>query len=208
MNFRDQKLLLLLIYPDIVKNYSEVTLSHMPIETNEFLIRHIFKSINKDLDTCFVKRQPGAQLRSDRWELILDCKGNEDEIPEGFILPKRSPENEDINVKIIVRGREPKQRKENMNVDNTFTGLLSVNMSNQKPPMPCPTPLASPPPNTPHAATPTQSGHTVCDTSRRVQMHDTNNGQLSWLTCSWDHRSSLSPSEEMQENKSEIIDKT
>ena len=140
MNFRDQKLLLLLIYPDIVKNYSEVTLSHMPIETNEFLIRHIFKSINKDLDTCFVKRQPGAQLRSDRWELILDCKGNEDEIPEGFILPKRSPENEDINVKIIVRGREPKQRKENMNVDNTFTGLLSVNMSNQKPPMPCPTP--------------------------------------------------------------------
>ena len=74
MNFRDQKLLLLLIYPDIVKNYSEVTLSHMPIETNEFLIRHIFKSINKDLDTCFVKRQPGAQLRSDRWELILDCK--------------------------------------------------------------------------------------------------------------------------------------
>ena len=92
MNFRDQKLLLLLIYPDIVKKDSEVTLSHMPIETN-FLIRHIFKSINKDLDTYFVKRQPGAQLRSDRWVLILDCKGNEDEIPEGFILPKRSPEN-------------------------------------------------------------------------------------------------------------------
>ena len=140
MNFRDQKLLLLLIYPDIVKNYSEVTLSHMPIETNEFLIRHIFKSINKDLDTCFVKRQPGAQLRSDRWELILDCKGNEDEIPEGFILPKRSPENEDINVKIFVRGREPKQRKENLNVDKTFTGLPSVKMSNEKPPTALPRP--------------------------------------------------------------------
>ena len=79
-------------------------------------------------------------MRSDQWELILDCKGNEDEIPEGFILPKRSPENEDINVKIFVRGREPKQRKENLNVDKTFTGLPSVKMSNEKPPTALPHP--------------------------------------------------------------------
>ena len=81
----------------------------MPIETNEAVIQHIFKAMNPKWVTWCVKRSPGAQLRSDRWELCFDCQGDEDAIPEGFILPKMSPEEQDIRVKIFVRGRPPNQ---------------------------------------------------------------------------------------------------
>ena len=110
ITYKGQEVSLLLINPTITN--SELTLLHMPIETNVLVIQHIFKQMNPAWVTWCVTRQPGAQLRSDRWELQLDCQGNEEAIPEGFILPKRSPEKEDIYVKIYVRGRKPKQRQD------------------------------------------------------------------------------------------------
>ena len=162
----------------------------MPIETNVLVIQHIFKQMNPAWVTWCVTRQPGAQLRSDRWELQLDCQGNEEAIPEGFILPKRSPEKEDIYIKIYVRGRKPKQRQDYQKKDQNISVPPNTDkVSAQQPPTPGhthlapPTPMtphaatpppttphaATPPPNTPHAATPltpAQPGQTVCNSSR------------------------------------------
>ena len=118
ITYKGQEVSLLLINPTITK--SELTLLHMPIETNVLVIQHIFKKMNPAWETWCVMRQPGAQLRSDRWELQLDCQGNEEAIPEGFILPKRSPEKEDIYVKIYVRGRKPKQKQDYQKKRPTF----------------------------------------------------------------------------------------
>ena len=189
ITYRGQEVSLLLINPTITN--SELTLLHMPIETNVLVIQHIFKQMNPAWVTWCVTRQPGAQLRSDRWELELDCQGNEEAIPEGFILPKRSPEKEDIYVKIYVRGRKPKQRQDYQKKDQNFSVPPTTDkVSTQQPPTPGPTHLAPPPPpmtphattpppttphaatpqpNTPHAATPltpAQPGQTVCNSSR------------------------------------------
>ena len=154
LDYEGHKLSLLMIDPTIT--HSEVTLIHMPIETNESVIRHIFGSMNSDWEVYDVKRQPGTQMRADRWELLLDCKQREDEIPEGFILPKRSPDKQDVIVKIFVTGRPPKQRHKVMENANSSADPPPESMTAGQPPPPPsgPTPLATPPPTTTHAATP------------------------------------------------------
>ena len=153
ITYKGQEVSLLLINPTITN--SELTLLHMPIETNVLVIQHIFKKMNPAWETWCVMRQPGAQLRSDRWELQLDCQGNEEAIPEGFILLKRSPEKEDIYVKIYVRGRKPKQRQDFQKKEQNFSVPPTTDkMSTPQPPTPGPTHLAPPPHMSPHAATP------------------------------------------------------
>ena len=137
----------------------------MPIETNETVIQHIFSAMNPKWVTWCVRRSPGAQMRSDRWELCLDCQGDENAIPEGFILPKMSPEEQDIRVKIFVRGRPPKQTLRYAKDFNSSAADPLVN-AQPPPPPPGPKPIAMPPPTTLHAATPPPTTtHAVTQTS-------------------------------------------
>ena len=152
VEFNSQKLTLLLLNPN--NTMTEVTLLHMPIETNQVVIREIFKSMNSEWDTWCEKRSPGAQMRSDRWELLLDCKEEEDAIPEGFILPKMSPDKQDIHVKIFVRGRPPKQIARKSKDHHSSTPPDKVTTPQPPTPPPVQTPLAPPPPTTAHDVTP------------------------------------------------------
>ena len=75
-------------------------------------------------------------------------------------------------------------------------------------PAPSPSPRRRPrSPTPPRRSRPRSpvAGHAVSDASRRVHVHDTNNGQSFWIThdrsCR-DCHSSLSPSKKMQDNKS------
>ena len=65
--------------------------------------------------------------RSDRWELMLDCK-ERDEIPHGFTLPKMSPEKQDVNVKIFVRGRQAEIDKTSDNVNKEKCSVTPINI--------------------------------------------------------------------------------
>ena len=202
ITYKGQEVSLLLINPTITN--AELTLMHMPIETNVTVIQHIFKQMNPAWVTWCVTRQPGSQLRSDRWELQLDCQGNEEAIPEGFILPKRSPEKEDIYVKIYVRGRKPKQKQDYQKKDQHFSVPPTTDkVSTQQPPAPGPTHLAPPPPTTPHAATPlttAQPGQTVCNSSRNDYMYDSTYYNEPKFNRTHD-RPSPSPNEKKPESK-------
>ena len=153
VEFNGQTLTLLLLNPN--NTQAEVTLLHMPIETNDRVIEQIFKSMNSKWETSCVKRSPGAQMRSDRWELLLDCQGEEDAIPEGFILPKMSPDNQDIQVKLFVRGRPSKQTARKYINHNSSVDPPPDKVTTPKPPPPPPvqTPLTTPPPTKVHPAT-------------------------------------------------------
>ena len=83
----------------------QVTLLHMPIETSEGAIRHIFNEINSDFCVSDIKVAPGKQMRYDRWQLMIECS-DIDEIPHLFILPKMGPERENLKIKVFVEGRK------------------------------------------------------------------------------------------------------
>ena len=67
---------------DPFESRAEVTLLHMPIETNPAVIEHIFKSLNPEWKASAIKQVPGEQMRADRWELLVACSDKR-LIPQG-----------------------------------------------------------------------------------------------------------------------------
>ena len=93
---------LLLIDPNDTR--AEITLLHMPIQTNSAVIEHIFLSMNSKWRTSGIRHAPGEQKRGDRWQLYLECDDRKS-IPDEFVLSEMGPEGQDIKVKIFVNGR-------------------------------------------------------------------------------------------------------
>ena len=63
-SFEGQALTILLIDP--TESRAEVTLLHMPIETNQEVIKHIFQSMNPEWKATNIRHAPGDQKRGDR----------------------------------------------------------------------------------------------------------------------------------------------
>ena len=103
ITYKQDNISFLLLDPDDAR--VQVTLLHMPIETSEGAIRHIFNEINSDFCVSDVKVAPGKQMRHDRWQLMIECS-DIDEIPHLFILPNMGPEREHLKVKVFVEGRK------------------------------------------------------------------------------------------------------
>ena len=103
ITYKQDNISFLLLDPDDAR--VQVTLLHMPIETSEGAIRHIFNEINSDFCVSDVKVAPGKQMRYDRWQLMIVCS-DIDEIPHLFILPKMGPERENLKIKVFVEGRK------------------------------------------------------------------------------------------------------
>ena len=98
-NYNNEELSFLLIDPRDKRTV--VTLLHMPIQTTEKAIRHIFSALDEECVVSDVKVAPGTQMRHDRWQLLLECQ-NKDKIPDSFILSKMGIEGEDIVVKVFL----------------------------------------------------------------------------------------------------------
>ena len=101
-DFSGHLLSLLLIDPNDTR--AEITLLHMPIQTNSAVIEHIFLSMNSKWRTSGIRHAPGEQKRGDRWQLYLECDDRKS-IPDEFVLNEMGPEGQDIKVKIFVNGR-------------------------------------------------------------------------------------------------------
>ena len=133
---------LLLIDPNDTR--AEITLLHMPIQTNSAVIEHIFSTMNSKWKTSGIRHAPGEQKRGDRWQLYLECEDRKS-IPEGFVLSKMGPEGQDIRVKMFVSGSR---------VAQNFEQEQTTEKSQTKPPPTprttiTPTPQASAPPPQP-----------------------------------------------------------
>ena len=102
MFYEGHLLSLLLIDPNDTR--AEITLLHMPIQTNSVVIEHIFLSMNSKWRTSGIRHAPGEQKRGDRWQLYLECDDRKS-IPDEFVLNEMGPEGQDIKVKIFVNGR-------------------------------------------------------------------------------------------------------
>ena len=114
-NYNNEELSFLLIDPRDKRTV--VTLLHMPIQTTEKAIRHIFSALDEECVVSDVKVAPGTQMRHDRWQLLLECQ-NKDKIPDSFILSKMGIEGEDIVVKVFLEGRNRQLHKPRSNQQN------------------------------------------------------------------------------------------
>ena len=103
ITFNQDNISFLLLDPDDAR--VQVTLLHMPIETSEGAIKHIFNEINNDFCVSDIKVAPGKQMRHDRWQLMIECS-DIDDIPHLFILPNMGPEREHLKIKVFVEGRK------------------------------------------------------------------------------------------------------
>ena len=68
-NYNNEELSFLLI--DHRDKRTVVTLLHMPIQTTEKAIRHIFSALDEECVVSDVKVAPGTQMRHDHWQLLL-----------------------------------------------------------------------------------------------------------------------------------------
>ena len=137
------KFSLLLIDPN--DSRAELTLLHMPIETNNVVIDHIFKSLNPKWVTSDIKHAPGDQKRGDRWELCLDCE-DKNLIPDEIILYEMGPEHQDITVKVFVSGR-PAKKKQRANQFSDKADDISSSCQTSSTPLPPKPPLTRHPRN-------------------------------------------------------------
>ena len=195
---------LLLIDP--LESRAEVTLLHMPIETNPAVIEHIFKSLNPEWKASAIKQVPGEQMRADRWELLVACSDKR-LIPQGFVLPEMGPERQDVKVKVFVRGRksdfEGRDNLPNKQNNITSTPQHQFSIASHQPtksPLPFPTPSPPPPPpSTPLHSTVTESSSHTDDTAGGAT-GDTPTGR-SDAAAGGHQRPSPSPSEPKQPQK-------
>ena len=154
MNYNDEEITFLLIDPKDKRTV--VTLLHMPIQTTEKAIRHIFSALDEDCVVSDAKVAPGSQMRHDRWQFLLECQ-NKDRIPDSFILSKMGIEGDDIVVKVFLEGRnrhlhEPRSNQQIQTAESEHPPLTSLSDA-ARPPSPRkeaehpPQPPVSPPPS-------------------------------------------------------------
>ena len=162
-----QLLTLLLIDPKDAR--AEITLLHMPIQTNTAVIEYIFKSMNPNWKTSGIRHAPGKQKRGDRWQLYLECDDKKS-IPDAFLLREMGPESQDINVKLFVSGRSDSQMSIN---EQTEEKILTTP---PPPSQPHPSPKSSAPPPPPKLF----SRRPVCsDAADNNSTNDNINGEAS-----------------------------
>ena len=154
-NYNDEEITFLLIDPKDKRTV--VTLLHMPIQTTEKAIRHIFSALDEDCVVSDVKVAPGSQMRHDRWQLLLECQ-NKERIPDSFILSKMGIEGEDIVVKVFLEGRnrhlhEFRSNQQTQTAESEHPPLTTDLSDAARPPSPRketehpPQPPVSPPPS-------------------------------------------------------------
>ena len=178
MNYMENIITFLLI--DQNDDRSEITLLHMPLRTTPAAIEFIFKTLNDAWVVSDIKHAPGKERRLDRWQCLLQCD-DKSTIPHSFILPKMSPDNDDLTVKVFVNGRNAPCFL--CNNDNHSPDQCPLRRPPPPPPAAAPVPAARVPGNVPPAAaTPAGVSRHAADTPEHRSHHYTSDDWEALLT--------------------------